>query len=280
MFFLEGSEVFSFSSSISFVPFISRKIGLYEGEQIPVIFGAKLYGKIGNTNLAVLDVQTGKFEGLPGRNLLAARITQNIFAQSKVGWIFTNGSPTGEKNSLAGVDFNKFLGNKNIMLAAWMAYNWNEKKTGRHHGFGFRADYPNDLWNIQTTYAYYGESLDPGLGYMMRKSMQTAFARIAYQPRPEKGFLDRFVRQFFFQFSGDFYWDLSGNLETSRLTLSPLSFRTESGENIQFEVVANRDVLPYDFEVARGVFCPPDPMILQIIASISAPRLTARRSST
>jgi hypothetical protein len=257
MFFLEGSETFSFSSSVSFMPFFSRRVGLYEGKQVPVVFGTKLYGKIGDTNLSILDVQTGKFEGLPSNNLLAARMTQNIFAQSKVGWIFTNGSPTGEKNSLAGADFNysssKFLGNKNIMLAAWAAYNWNEKKEGRHHGFGFRADYPNDLWNVQTTYAYYGEALDPGLGYMMRTSMQTAYARVAFQPRPEKGFLGNFVRQFFFDASADYYWDLAWNLETSRLTASPLSFRTESGENIGFSVVRNRDVLPYDFEVARGV---------------------------
>ena len=47
MFFLEGSETFSFSSSISFVPFISRTIGLYEGRQVPVVFGTKLYGKVG-----------------------------------------------------------------------------------------------------------------------------------------------------------------------------------------------------------------------------------------
>jgi hypothetical protein len=263
MFFLEGSETFSFSSSISFTPFFSRRVGLYEGKQVPVLFGTKLYGKIGNTNLAILDVQTGKFENLPGTNLLAARITQNIFAQSKVGWIFTNGSQTGQKDSLAGMDFNysssKFLGNKNIMLAAWMAYNWNEKKEGRHHGFGFRADFPNDLWNIQTTYAYYGESLDPGLGYMMRQGIQTAFASVGFQPRLEKGFLGKIVRQFFFNASGDFYWDLSGNLETSRLTASPLSLRTESGERLQFEVVANRDVLPYDFEVARGVVLPLGP---------------------
>ncbi len=266
MFFLEGSETFSFSSSVSFMPFFSRRIGLFEGKQVPVVFGTKLYGKIGNTNLSILDVQTGKLEGLeslPSNNLLAARMTQNIFAQSKVGWIFTNGSPTGEKNSLAGADFNysssKFLGNKNIMLAAWAAYNWNEKKEGRHHGFGFRADYPNDLWNVQTTYAYYGEALDPGLGYMMRTSMQTAFARVAFQPRPEKGLLGKFIRQFFFDVSADYYWDLAWNLETSRLTASPLSFRTESGENIGLSITANRDVLPYDFEVAKGVILPAGP---------------------
>jgi hypothetical protein len=180
-----------------------------------------------------------------------------------VGWIFTNGSPTGEKNSLAGADFNysssTFLGNKNIMLAAWAAYNWNEKKEGRHHGFGFRADYPNDLWNVQTTYAFYGEALDPGLGYMMRTSMQTAYARVAFQPRPEKCLLGKFIRQFFFEASADYYWDLAWNLETRQLNLSPFSFRTESGENIGISIEASRDVLPYDFEVAKGVILPAGP---------------------
>jgi len=260
MFFLEGSEVFSFSSSMSFTPFISRKIGLFQSKQIPVVFGAKLYGKVGDTNIAALDVQTGEFEGLPGRNLLAARVVQNIFAQSKIGLIFTNGSPTGERNSLAGVDFNysssRFLGNRNIMLAAWAAYNWNERETGRHHGFGFRADYPNDLWNVQTVYAYYGDSLDPGLGYMMRKAIQTGFIRVAFQPRPTSGWLDPLVRQFFFDASADYYWDLAGRLETSRVSGSPLGFRTESGETFSFSVTANRDVLPYDFEIARGVVLP------------------------
>ena len=56
MFFLEGSETFGFSSSVSFQPFFSRKIGLYEGEQVPILFGGKLYGKVGRTNLAFLDV--------------------------------------------------------------------------------------------------------------------------------------------------------------------------------------------------------------------------------
>jgi hypothetical protein len=269
MFFLEGSENFSFSSSISFTPFFSRRVGLYEGSQIPVLFGTKLYGKIGNTNLTVLDVQTRAFSlsggslDLPARNLMAARVTQNIFAQSKIGLIFTNGSQTGKRNSLAGFDFNysssKFLGNKNIMLAAWGVYNWNETEEGRHHGFGFRANYPNDLWNIQTTYAYYGEALDPGLGYMMRQGIQTGFVMVGFQPRPKGGFLGSLVRQFFFNGSADYYWDLSGTLETSTISLSPLSFRTQSGESFDFSVTANHDVLPYDFEVAAGVVLPAGP---------------------
>ena len=260
MFFLEGSEVFSFSSSVSFIPFFSRRIGLFEGAQVPVRFGTKLYGKVGETNISALDVQTGDYPGLPGRNMFAARLTQNIFAESKVGLILTNGSPTGGRNTLAGFDFNfstsKFAGNKNLWLAAWAAYNWNDTKDGRHHGFGFRANYPNNLWNVETTYAYYGEALDPGLGYMMRQDMQTFYVRLAYQPRPGRGFLAGLVRQFFFQSSFDYYWDLAGNLETRHITLTPLSFQTESGERFEFEVEPYRDVLPYDFEVAPGVVLP------------------------
>ncbi|OGD21902.1 MAG: hypothetical protein A2W03_10985 [Candidatus Aminicenantes bacterium RBG_16_63_16] len=259
MFFLEGSENFNFSSSISFIPFFSRRLGLFEGEQIPVRFGVKLYGKIGSTNISALDIQTGDYPGLPGTNMFAARLTQNIFSESKVGWIFTNGSPTGERNTLAAVDLNystsRFMGNKNLMLAAWSAYNWNNKP-GRHRGFGFRGNYPNDLWNVESTYAYYGEALDPGLGFMLRPSIQTFFVRLAYQPRPQRGFLDNLVRQFFFQTSFDYYWDLSGRLETRRVSLTPLSFQTESGERLEFQVEPNRDVLPYDFEVAPGVIIP------------------------
>ncbi len=273
MFFLEGSEVFSFSSSISFTPFFSRRIGLFEGSQIPVLFGTKLYGKIGDTNLAVLDVQTqaatvtdpwtGLDVELPSTNLLAARVVQNVFDQSKIGLIFTNGSPTGERNSLVGADFNfsssKFLGDKNLMLAAWGVYNWNETEEGRHHGFGFRANYPNDLWNIQSTYAYYGEALDPGLGFMMREGIQTGWVRAAFQPRPAGGFLASLVRQFFFSASADYYWDLAGILETRRIDLTPLSFRTQWGESLSFSVEANHDVLPYDFEVSEGVLIPAGP---------------------
>lgn len=263
MFFLEGSETFSFSSSISFTPFISRKIGLIEGRQIPVVFGTKLYGKIGDWNLSALDVQTGRYRDLSGRNLFAARMTRNIFDESKIGVILTNGSPTGERNTLAGMDLNfftsRFLGNKNLMAAVWGVYNWNTRKEGRHYGFGARAEFPNDLWNSETTYAYYGDALDPGLGYMMRQATQTYYIRMSYQPRPKAGFLGGLVRQFYFQGSVDYYWDLAGNLETRKVTFVPLSFRTESGEVFRFEIVPNRDVLPYPFEVSRGVVLPSGP---------------------
>ena len=129
-FFLEGSEIFNFGGGgQNLIPFFSRRIGLYEENQIPIVFGAKVFGKFGNTNLSVLDVKTRSFSdnglslGLPSENFFAARVYQNVLAESKIGGIFTSGSPTGEKNTLAGIDLtyqtSRFMGNQNFNAGGW-----------------------------------------------------------------------------------------------------------------------------------------------------------------
>jgi hypothetical protein len=94
---------------------------------------------------------------------------------------------------------------------------------------------------------------------MMRPAIQTGFAMVGFQPRPRRGFLARYVRQFFFNASGDYYWELHGVLETRQLRFSPLSFRTQSGETFGVSIESSRDVLPYDFEVGEGVILPAGP---------------------
>jgi len=270
-FFLEGSEIFNFGSGRgeSFSPFFSRRIGLYEEIQIPLVFGAKFFGKLGNTNISFLDVKTRAFAdrslslSLPAQNFVAARMYQNILAESKVGVIFTNGSTTGEKNTLAGFDLtyqtSRFMGKQNFMVSGWYLYNWNEIKTGHHEAYGLRMDYPNDLWDINGNYSFFGNCMNPGLGFLDRNGIQNFNLGFAYQPRPEKGLIGRLIRQFFYELRFTFYWDLKGKLETRRIFTAPLNLRTESGEHIEFNVIPNRDVLPEDFEVAQGVVIPRGP---------------------
>jgi hypothetical protein len=264
-FFLEGSQIFNFgtTSSESFAPFFSRRIGLHEGAQVPVIFGAKVFGRLGRTNLAFLDVLTEKSFSLPRQNFAAGRVYQNILSESKVGIIFTRGSPTGERNSLAGLDFlyqtSRFRGDQNFSVGGWYVYNWNAERTGKHQGFGFKVDYPNDLWDVMAMYSYYGDSLDPGLGFLPRNGVQAWSAGINYMPRPQKGVMGRFIRQFFCELRFNYYWDLAGGLETRQVSIAPLDFQTESGENFEVEIASNRDVLPYDFEVSDGVVLPKGP---------------------
>jgi hypothetical protein len=272
-FFLEGSEIFNFAGLTgayepSFMPFFSRRIGLFEGERVPISFGAKVFGKLGDTNIAILDVgtrgsTTAAGVGLSRKNFVAGRVYQNIWAESKVGLIFTDGSPDGSRNTLAGIDFiyqtSRFRGDQNFSATGWFVANWNETAGGRHQGFGLRLDYPNDLWDINSSYAYYGDALDPGLGFLPRPGVQTYSLGFNFMPRPEKGLVGRLVRQFFYELRFNFYWDLRGNLETRRIFAAPLNFRTESGEHFEFNVIPNRDVLPFAFEISDGVVLPSGP---------------------
>jgi hypothetical protein len=270
-FFLEGSEIFNFGGGgENFSPFFSRRIGLSGEAQIPVAFGTKFFGKLGNTNLSVLDVRTRAFDdenlslSLPSENFFAARVYQNVLAESKMGVIFTSGSPTGEKNNLAGFDLtyktSRFLARQNFMAGGWYAYNWTSVTTGKHQAYGLRFDFPNDLLDVRGSYSYYGDAFDPGLGFLARGDVQSLNLGMAFQPRPEKGsFIGDLVRQFFFELEGQFYWDLQGRLETRQIFTAPLNLRTESGEHIEFNVIPNRDVLPYDFEISPGVVIPQGP---------------------
>jgi hypothetical protein len=258
-FFLEGSDIFDFgsTSSSTFLPFFSRRIGLIEGQQVPLKWGTKFFGKISNTNLAILDVQSGSSEMTAPTNMFAGRISQNIFDESKVGVILTNGSQSGKQNTLAGADFkyktSRFMGGDNFSVDLWGVKNWNEAKGGNKNGFGFKIDYPNDLIDAAVSYTFLGDSLDPGLGFLPRSAYHSLYTSCSYMPRLEKGWIGSVVRQWFFELQMTNYWNLEGDLESRQIFTAPINFRTESGEHIEFNVISNREVLPVDFEVSEGI---------------------------
>jgi hypothetical protein len=261
-FFLEGSDIFDFggSSTKSFIPFFSRRIGLNNGAPVPVRWGTKVFGKIGNTNLAALDVQTDQAGLIPSQNLFAVRISQNILEESKVGLIVTNGTPSGTKNTLAGGDFtyktSRFMGSENFSVGLWGVKNWNESKGGNKSAFGLNIDYPNDLFEANIAYNFFGDSLNPGLGFLPRKAYNYLYTGFSYMPRLEKGWIGNAVRQWFFEFRVTNYWNLEGELESRRIFTAPINLRTESGEHIEFNIIPNREVLSEDFEISDGVIIP------------------------
>jgi len=261
-FFLEGSDIFDFagSNASSFIPFFSRRIGLNEGSPVPIHWGTKMFGKVGNTNISALDVQTRNQGELTAKNMFAARISQNILEESKAGIIITNGSPSGAKNTLAGADFtyntSRFHGTDNFSAYAWGVHNWNDSKGGNKDAWGVKLDYPNDLLDMAIVYNFYGDSLDPGLGFLPRRSYHYLYSGFEYMPRPEKGWIGRVVRQWYFELRISNYWNLSGELESRSIFTAPINLRTESGEHIEFNVIPNREVLPENFEVSDDVVIP------------------------
>src|SRR5262245_46668574 len=65
-FFLEGSDIFGFGLGLNedVLPYFSRRIGLVNGREVPIIAGTKINGRMANTNLGGLVVGTNDKPGV------------------------------------------------------------------------------------------------------------------------------------------------------------------------------------------------------------------------
>ena len=98
-FFLENAGLFSVGQPGQVDIFFSRRIGIGEnGEQIPILGGGRLSGKVGsNTNIGFLNMQTEPVAsvGTASQNFTVARVRQDFGNRSNVGAIIVNRQATG-----------------------------------------------------------------------------------------------------------------------------------------------------------------------------------------
>ena len=261
-FFLEGSNLFRFGLGLSedFIPFYSRRVGLFEEELVPLAGGVKILGQAGRWGIAALDVETRSRSGVPRTNLSAGRVTYDADDHLRLGAIATNGDPSGRStNTLGGLDAiwrtSRFQGDKNLFVGLWGAVSGGSVPDGQRTGFGVKVDYPNDLWDVALRFDDYGDALDPALGFLPRPGTRQYQFFVAYQPRPEGGIFG-WVRQFFFEVEPLMVTDLRGVTQTWRVFTAPFNVRTESGEHLEANWAPEFERLDRPFEISPGVVIP------------------------
>ena len=98
-FFLENAGQFTVGSPGEVDLFFSRRIGLGDdGSVVPIIGGARLSGKVGNTNVGLLSMFTEDVEeaGIEENNFSVARVNHNFpGTRSSLGGIFVSRSGLG-----------------------------------------------------------------------------------------------------------------------------------------------------------------------------------------
>jgi hypothetical protein len=203
-FFLEGAGVFSFASTgpevpggipttgADVYPFFSRQIGLLGGEEVPIDAGVKLTGTVGRTDIGVLDVRTRDLPIVDEKNFFVGRVKRNLFRQSYIGGIFTDGNPAlGQSGQTYGADVrlatSRFLGrSRNFVVNGYAARSVNEGTSDKDMSYGFSAHYPNDVWIAQVAFREIQENFKPAIGFVQRDNVRLIRVAGSYNPRPKR----------------------------------------------------------------------------------------------
>ncbi|MCK5702714.1 MAG: carbohydrate binding family 9 domain-containing protein, partial [Cyclobacteriaceae bacterium] len=105
-FFLERASTFDFQYDLNNNLFYSRRIGIEDGELIPLYGGARLVGRLNKWDVGFLNMQSREKDDFPSENFGVLRLRRNIFNQrSYAGVMFTSRIGTdGHRNFAYGLD--------------------------------------------------------------------------------------------------------------------------------------------------------------------------------
>jgi hypothetical protein len=265
-FFLEGSDLFAFGIGLSqfrgsdLVPFFSRRIGLFEGETVPLNVGGKVTGKVGGTSVAALVTRTGSVDGVVDAATMGAfRVRRDLLQESTAGLIATFGDPTGAGGSyLAGGDFiyhtSRFRGSKTLEAGAWGLVTDREGLSGDRTAFGASVAYPNDIWDVSLSWVRLGDGFDPALGFVPRMGYHKVSLSAENRVYPESV---PWLRTMIHEFRPQAYWSLDGRWESYRIFTAPINWQLESGDRVELNANPEGERLDEPFEIAEGVVITP-----------------------
>lgn len=275
-FFLEGSGVFSFAPRSGPTPYFSRRIGLEQGEQIPIDYGARLGGQVGPFEVGFIHVGTGNteflddgvFRPLPTEQFTVARVNRRLFSQSTLGAIYTrratsplDGGFAPTDRHTAGVDMSlattSLFGVANAELEAFVVWNSNPDPTldrtmGELTARGFRVNFPNDVWSGHLSYREFGDHYEPAVGFVTRNDFRRIEPRFGWSPRPESipwlRQIDNSVQYRYLEGLGP-----DGVKEEEQWEFRPLGLQFESGDRADFSVTRTYEFLEGGFDITEDL---------------------------
>ncbi|MBI4888273.1 MAG: hypothetical protein HY824_14360, partial [Acidobacteria bacterium] len=263
-FFLEGLDIFQFGPLVNrdVIPYFSRRVGLIDGHDVPVLAGAKVNGRMANTNFGGLVIGTNTKTGVAAERatMAVARVTQTLWHESYIGALLTAGDPLGRPGSwLGGVDFTysttTFLGDKNFSTSAWGLVTRRDALRGDTASYAFKVDYPNDKWDARLWYKRIGRDFDPSLGFVPRRAAQLWNPSLSNRTRFARGP----IQEMSYGLNPYIGTDLAGQWETYNGQIQALTWRFRSGDRVQVMLDPAGDRPRRPFEISPGVIIAPAP---------------------
>lgn len=220
-FFLENAGQFSVGSPGEVDLFFSRRIGIGDnGALVPIIGGARLSGKVGQTNIGFLSMFTDDVDAfeIEKNNFTVARINHD-FAQSRssIGGIFINRSGLGntenDYNRVFAID-GKWGFGKKAQITGFVSKSKTPGINSNDYAFKLSGNYNWNGWDIRAGYTEVGEGFNPEVGFLQRTAFKKPEFLIlkAWRPKNMGNILE--LRP---HISYRGYWNFNDELVTSFL---------------------------------------------------------------
>jgi hypothetical protein len=268
-FFLEGQGIFAFGG-VAFsngvndpgdVPilFFSRRIGLSQSQDVPVIAGGRLTGRADRYTIGALNIQTDDkaSAGAVSTNFTAVRVKRDFLRRSNIGFIATRRSPTagvrsGGSNLVLGADTNLFLF-RNVAANFYYARADTPALTGGADSYRGRFEYAGDRYGMVAEHLLIGEHFNPEVGYVRRNDFRKNFAQARFSPRPKRN--DR-VRKLTFQGSIARVTDAGRTVLLNRDAAGRFAIDFQNSDQVSVDYVGSYEWLPVPFAIAPRVVVP------------------------
>ena len=271
-FFLEGAGIFEFGERVErqgrggrppTLLFYSRRIGIEEGHNVPVVAGGKLTGRSGPYQIGALRMTTG--EGtftdeeedtvrVDRTDFTVLRLRRDLPGRTNVGLIAIDKQPGSEAayNRAGGADFTLSLMEAALNLRGFVAKTWTPGTDGRDRAGLVELDFRRSRFEARMGWLDVEEEFAPEVGFVPRAGMRRFKGRGRYRPRPGAGWIrqlsmgPRFTR----------LTDREGVLQSRDLELSGF-VNLEAGDWIGARYRRRYELLDEPFEIREGREIPP-----------------------
>ena len=188
-FFLENSGLFNVGRDGEMMMFYSRRIGLAQGQEVPLLAAGKVSGRVGPFSVGVMNVQSEKTdlvtpEGgsteMPSTNYSVIRIKRDLFSNSSIGTIFTNNqSGSNQFSRLFGIDSNLWI-TSFLKSEFLLAKTFNPAGTeGDVLGTG-RLVFSKYNLDADVKYDVVGDKFNPAMGFVLQNDLRRSSAEVKY----------------------------------------------------------------------------------------------------
>ena len=159
-FFLENSDLFTGFGTWAVRPFFSRRIGLDDGDQIPILFGARITGNINDgMRIGIMDVQTKEAGDILAKNFFITSIQQRLLKRSSIKFLFNNKQDfSGDENDTQ--NYNRTGG----VELEYTSENGMVSGSARAHTSTTQDKFTNNNY-YSTNLSYSGKNLYSGFNY-------------------------------------------------------------------------------------------------------------------